>query len=285
MINETTVSKHTNEILESLIEEKHGILGKLFGDDKDLPIPPAVLDVDNTLPAVSYSVFQMNNASEELKKTVEEGQRVVERFNSLAAAIVQRKADIAKNPKLVQDADIWNEAFGLIIPFFSVYQDGERTLESHSAGTEVANKVLNFACNVIANGIGDFKSYLEGIAEVLSTKAKETKQSQIMLYTFAQHNLFKNSSGVVQYFPQISYANTHFSLEQSMNLGFCSKTTSIDLNLKVTQKILTFNINSYMKDSFFREKCDSFLNRYLVKSINEKETTLDELFGSVEPSV
>ncbi|WOE77420.1 hypothetical protein RZO07_19040 [Pseudomonas protegens] len=247
-----------------------------------LPIPPAVIDTGNKLPGVTYSIFQMNDAPPNLVKQLEKGKELLEKFLSLAGAVVQNTADQKNNPALVQDASAWEEAFSFFTDFFTVTQRGSRSLKQTTEGTQVARVALNFACNVIAAGIGDFQEYLTGVAEVLSSEAKKTDQAQTMLYTFCQHSFFENSSKIPFYLPQISYANTKFSLEESKHLGVCVDTHTVNLDLEVHQQVLTFNINSYMNDKAWAETCDDFLSDFFTKSVADKKNTLKDKLSKVK---
>ncbi|EOX3118000.1 TPA: hypothetical protein ACVU1I_002165 [Vibrio cholerae] len=264
-----------------LLQERFALRSMLGAEDL-YPIPPAVLDTGNKLPGVTYSIFQMNDAPEDLKEKVEKGKELLEKFLSVAGAIVQNEADVEGNPELVQSADTWSMAFGFLTDFFQTIQNGKRIFKQTTEGVEVARSSLDFACRVIASDIGDFQNYLMGVSNVLSKKAQETDTSQTMLYTFCQHNLFTNSSGVVFYQPQISFAHTTFSLEESKHLGVCKDTHKVHLDLKVNQMILQFDINSYMSDKDFAKDCDDFLKDFRSKSLADKKTTLKERFERVK---
>ncbi|WP_310621363.1 hypothetical protein [Flexibacterium corallicola] len=281
-----TVVKKTN--MESIFAQKTRLTKLLTrtprNDEDPLPIPPAVIDPENKLPGVTYSIFQMNDAPEELKEEVEIGKELTEKFLSLAGAIVQNEADFRGDPSYVQKEEGWRDAFGFFTDFFTINTNGNRNLKLETAGTRVARKTLDFACNVIAAEIGDFQTYLQGVADVLSDEAKETEQSQTMLYNFCQHNLFENSSGVIFYLPQISFAHTHFSLKESKHLGVCSESHEVKMDLVLNQMIMTFAIKSYMNDTLFREQCNDFIENFRTKSIEKKKTTLQERLNRVKPA-
>ncbi|MCG7550535.1 hypothetical protein [Pseudoalteromonas sp. Of7M-16] len=267
------------------IESRKASLKGLFinlEESNVAPIPPAVIDPENKLPGVTYSIFQMNDAPPELKEAVKIGQELCEKFLSLAGAIVKQQADEKGDPDYVQNVEAWKYAFGFFVDFFQISQKGDRKLKRTTEGVQVARTALDFACNVIASDIGDFQNYLKGVADVLSTEAKKTDTAQTMLYSFCQHNLFENRSGVVIYLPSISFAQTTFSLNESKNLGVCNDTYEVNLDLDVFQEVLTFNINSYLNDERFKEQCDDFLGIIRAESVSKKKTTLIELFKNVK---
>lgn len=231
--------------------------------------------------AVQYQTYQFNEAPPELKKQVEVGRVLMERFVAVASAAVN-----AKSPSEAGKYDFttWEEVTKKIVDaFFTDPIKGNRSLSTEVAGVEIAKSVINFAGNVIAGNVTGFATFLANFGEGLSAEMKKTTATYNYLYAYSTHDLFIDQSGNIFYKPSFLVYGTHFSQDQKSISTSCGSVSKVVLDFGVNTVGGTFRIQQYMQDANFKSEVDNFLTMFEAKSIATAKSYFGDIFKGVKP--
>ncbi|AIR66023.1 hypothetical protein [Cedecea neteri] len=272
MFNEKAI-----DAAEAYFSQIHGLKGAELLSDKP-PLVPG-LSQDG---AVQYQTYQFNDAPANLKKQVEAGRVLMERFVGVASAAVNKKAPNSADKYNYKE---WKEVTQqLINAFFTDPVSGDKSLDTSVKGIEIAKTVIEFACSVIAGNVTAFAAFLKGFGDGLSAEMNKTTADYNYLYAYSTHDLFKDNSGNIFYKPSFLVYGTYFSQAQKKIATSCGSYNEVNLKFGVNTVGGTFKIEEYFNNPTFKKRVDDFLDKYEGKAIDETDSYFDGIFNGSSPA-
>lgn len=276
-----SIDERKNITFEQSVQKLHQLFGSIHGRSEVPDEPYSIVPALTKEGCIQYQTYQLNDAPDELKEQVRVGRILMERFVGVASAAVNRKYKLQPDTMYAYPAwkDITTPIFNA---FFTNPSSGKKSFSTEVEGINIAKSVIDFACTVIAGDVKQFADFLKGFGGGLSAEMRKTKASYNYLYSYSQHRLFKNVSGIVFYEATFDVAGTFFKQEQKKISTSCGSHERTTLDFSVDETAAVFKIEQYMNDNKFKAAVDNFLDRFEGKTITDTTSFFEGIFDDVK---
>jgi hypothetical protein len=240
---------------------------------------PNIADSDGL---VTYINGTTNAPPPELVKERQEISVVLEGLVGIVTAAVLQSAGedaAAKHkPKLWEDPI----KYGLG-PFISGYTSSATTYKREVVGVEIATQFLNILIDAVTEeggALASFRKFLTDQGETIRIQGEKTEEGYRYACIGLVHEIFQVENQQWIYVPKIRMYFTSFTRETFKVSSACVSVEKVRFDFAVEKFVAPFKIETWRRDSDFREQVDKFIKDFSKAQIKQSTNYFDGIFKS-----